>query len=458
MATDVTIETVALAEIHDLAWPTDAGLVQSFRKTLQHGGQFSPIQLNRVWQTDATWHHEVVDGFHRYKAAKAEHLESLLCQVVELDDHTARYARIRACLGKPSVVTGQRALLELQQAFVDDMRALIGDPEVLYEPILGENGQIQARQRSAPLPEDPYQALQALTDHLLATRSAYPAYEVRLPGRRFLLRTPFGQRTGWEQSLNEWLAEMAERFGYDAAWLLDLLHLQLFDDFLGPRRWYTRRGQPPFSEEQEYVDFALRLWQIPDVDLRVWFQRRLEERPTERVWLAKVQDLLQLNGFPEPGQTRVGPNKQEIFRLFTDYPSLYNLAVTLGKRQQETLPEPGEAPPTQMPAVTEHQPQHAAAAEQASKLPDEKQDSAIFAVVARNFANRPIPPAAPRNHISPSVTPEPVRAAAYQPVHVACQALLQAIGHLTQQYGREWLTWETAQVDLAQLRAALVLT
>jgi hypothetical protein len=455
MATDVTIETVSLAEIHDLAWPTDAGLVLAFRKTLQRGDQFSPIQLNRLWQKDATWHYEVVDGFHRYEAAKAEHLELLLCQVVELDDRAARYARIQACSGKPSAVTGQRALLELQQAFVYDMHALIGDPAALYEPVLGEDGQVQARQRASPLPEDPYQALQALTDHLLTTRSAYPAYEVRLPGRRFLLRTPFGRRTGWEQALNEWIAEMGERFGYDTAWLLDMLHLQLFDDYLGPRRWYTRRGQPPFSEEQEYVDFALRLWQIPDVDLRVWFQRRLEARPTERVWLAKVQDLLQLNGFPEPGQTRIGPNKQEIFRLFADYPSLYNLAVALGKRQQGLAPEP-DTTPSPMSSETDQPTQQAAAEELTYASSDvEERDSAIFAVGSPRFVTRPLATAA---QVEPSVStaaPPPDHTTAYQPVHTACQALLQAIEQLSKQYGRDWLTWESAEADLTQLRAAL---
>lgn len=458
MSIDVTIETVTLSEIHDLAWPTDAGLVASFRKTLQHGGQFSPIQLNRVWQADATWYHEVVDGFHRYEAAKAEHLESLLCQVVELDDRAARYARIRACLGKPSAVTGQRALLELQQAFIDDMRALIGDPEVLYEPILGEDGQLQARQRSTHLPEDPYQALQVLTDHLLSTRSAYPAYEVRLPGWRILLRTPFGQRTGWEQVLNEWIAEMAERFGYDAATLLDLLHLQLFDDFLGTRRWYTRRGQPPFSEEQEYVDFALRLWQIPDVDLRAWFQRRLEAKPTERVWLAKVQDLLQLNGFPEPGQTRTGPNKQEIFRLFTDYPSLYNLAVALGKRQQAQLPEPDNT--SALPSAgTEQQLQQAVAEGPVNESPDAgEQASAIFAVGSSHFVTRSPASGASPQYVVSAATPSPDLATAYQPVHAACQTLLRAVGQLTTTYGRDWLTWENAQSDLTQLRDALALS
>src|SRR5579871_443682 len=101
MTTAVTVEAVQLEEIRDLDWPTDRELVASFRKTLQHGGQFALIQVNRLWQEDATWHYEVIDGFHRYEAAKAEHQEALLCQVLEVDERTARYARIQACLGKP---------------------------------------------------------------------------------------------------------------------------------------------------------------------------------------------------------------------------------------------------------------------------------------------------------------------------------------------------------------------
>src|SRR5690349_20715634 len=66
MTTSVIIETVQLPEIHDLEWPTDPALVTSYRKTLQQGGHFSPIRLNRVWLEDATWRYQIIDGFHRF--------------------------------------------------------------------------------------------------------------------------------------------------------------------------------------------------------------------------------------------------------------------------------------------------------------------------------------------------------------------------------------------------------
>lgn len=455
MTVESMIEAVHLEELLDLGWPTDRDLVDSFRKTLQQGRPFAPIQVNRVWQEDATWHYEIIDGFHRYEAAKAEHVDVLNCQVVEVDERTARYARIQACMGKPSTVTSQRALLELQRAFVTDMQTLIGNPEVLYEPIVGEDGQVQARRRTVALPEDPYEALQALADHLFATRAAYPKYWVRVVGRGQMLRTPFGRRTGWEQALNDWLAEMAERFGYRPSWLLDLLHLQLFDDFLGPRRWYARRGQPLFSEEKEYVEFALRLWQIPDVDLRAWFRRRLETEPQQRYWLAKVQDLLQLNGFPEPGQTRTGPNKQELLHLLSDVPSLYNLAVTLRKRQQETLPAPMEAG-SQSEEMAQQPPLPAEA-----RIPEpseqRERNSAIFAVGSPTFVSRPAPPPSAERNLVPPVGAMSDQVLAYQPVHEACVVLMQAITVLSAQYGTAWLHWESAQADLIQLGALLAL-
>ncbi|HEY7413758.1 MAG TPA: ParB/RepB/Spo0J family partition protein [Ktedonobacteraceae bacterium] len=455
MTTAVTVETVQLEEIRDLDWPTDRELVASFRKTLQYGGQFALIQVNRLWQEDATWHYEVIDGFHRYEAAKTEQLESLLCQVIEVDERTARYARIQACLGKPSAVTGARALLELRHAFVADMQVLIGNPDVLFEPVLGEDGQVQARRRSASLPEDPYQALEVLTDHLLATRAAYPKYIVRDVWQRSILRTPFGRRTGWEQALNEWMAELGERFGHSASWLLNALHMQLFDDFLGPREWYDRRGQPPFTYKKEYLEFALRLWKIPDIDLRAWFRHQLDLHPQDRHWLAKVQDLLELNSFPEPGQIRTGPNKQEILNLLAQYPSLYSLAVTLRKRQQGAPTETSEHPVQEI-ATPDQMPQQAPGGGKFSEPPVER-ESPIFAVVSSHFPKGPLPPAVPLANIVPSSGSISDHALAYQPVHEACQALLRAIEYLTAQYGRDWLEWESAQEDLAKLRNALAL-
>lgn len=447
------IEWVKMEEILDLSWPTDSALVRSFRHTLQRGEPFIPIQLNRVWHEDTTKHYEIIDGFHRYEAAKAEHIDVLRCQVVEKEERDARLARIQACLFKPSAVTGERALLELRKAFVADMQTLIGQPAALYEPILGEDGQVQARPRSTPLSENPYQALEALTDHLLATRSAYPAYRVHLQSRGWAQRTPFGRRTGWEQALNDWLAEMGEQFGYDASWLLELLHLQLFDNFLGPRRWYRRRGQPLFSEEREYAEFAFRLWQIPDVDLRALFRRRLEEQPQERAWLAKVQDLLHLNGFPEPGQTRNGPSKREILRLLTDAPSMYALFTSLRKRQPEELLEPDDRP-LATPVGPDHHPQPVSASGPSKTSAETAaQDSAIFAIGSDSFVSGSPHPSTRIEKSLPSAIPSGTQAIAYQPVHEACAALLSTAQRLTEQYGTAWLQWEGARADIARLQA-----
>ena len=454
MTIAVAIETVQLEEIHDVKWPTDGDLVRAFRKTLQHGGHFTPIQVNRIWKEDATWHYEIIDGFHRFEAAKAENIAALLCQVVELDERTARYARIQACLGKPSQVTRERALLELQQAFVTDMHTLIGTPEILYEPILGNDGQIQPRRRTAPLPEDALQALEVLTDHLMATQADYPIYWVRDEERGDTVRTPFGWRTGWEQALNDWLAEMAERFGHNTSWLLEVLRLHLYKGIFS-HRWVSRKGQPQFSEVHDFVRFTERLWDIPDVDLRAWFRRQVAAHPEQRERLGKVQDLLELRYPLYPDERRTGPNKQEILMLLTLYPSVYSLLVALRKQQQTTQSAPDDTPVPELEAP-DLQLQSELAEEQPSIPPEEgRQDSAIFAVISPRFVSG-VPLSSPSaTKDLPSDLPRPTPNTAYEPVHTACQALLQAIERLTEQYGREWLDWESAQADRMQLRVAL---
>jgi len=456
VTTEVAIETVQLEEIRDVKWPTDGDLVRSFRKTLQHGGHFTPIQVNRIWQEDATWHYEIIDGFHRFEAAKAEYLPALLCQVVELDERTARYARIQACLGKPSQVTRERALLELQQAFVTDMHTLIGAPEILYEPMLGKDGQVQTRRRTAPLPADPLQALEVLTDHLRVTRADYPAYWVQDERRGTDLRTPFGRRTGWEQALNDWLAEMGERFGHDTYWLLEVLRLHLYKGIFS-HRWVSRKGQPQFSEVKDFVRFTDRLWDIPDVDLRAWFRRQVEAHPEQRERLGKVQDLLDLHYPLYPDSRRTGPNKQEILMLMTLYPSIYSLLVALRKQQQATQSAPDDTPVPELGASV-LQPQPELVEEQPNRPSSEgQQDSAIFAVISPRFVSgTPLSPPSATKSLPPSLA-EPAHITAYEPVHTAFQALLRAIELITEQYGMEWLGWENAQADLAQLRAVLAL-
>src|SRR5262249_51970010 len=104
-----------------------------------------PMQLNRVWHPEVPWRYEIIDGFHRYEAAKAEGVTELLCQVVEIGIREARYARIQACVGKPSEITRARALHELRLAFIADMRALTGDPPSLMQPIFGEVAHVHPR-------------------------------------------------------------------------------------------------------------------------------------------------------------------------------------------------------------------------------------------------------------------------------------------------------------------------
>src|SRR5579885_1594194 len=313
MATALTIGTVPLEEIHDLRWPTDRHLVQSFRKTLQHGGHFAPMHLNRVWQPETSWHYEVIDGFHRYEAAKAEGVASLLCQVVELGAREARYARIQACVGKPAEITRERALRELRLAFISDMRVVIGNPEVLYEPILGEDGQVQARPRKAPLPEEPLAALEALTDHLLATQAEALPYPVER-GQQVINRTPFGRRTGWEQQLNDWIAELGERFGYDASWLFQEVHLQVLQE-QGLGQGWTPRQRDAFQRQGGYAFHALWLWNVPDVELRAVLRRQLQSHPEQGEWLWKALTLMGFTTAPQVGKPFQSQPKSALFRL-----------------------------------------------------------------------------------------------------------------------------------------------
>ncbi len=475
MAIALTIGTVPLEEIRDLHWPTDRHLVESFRKTLQHGGHFAPMHLNRVWQPQATWRYEVIDGFHRYEAARAEGLPSLLCQVVELEAREARYARIQACVGKPAEITRNRALRELRLAFVSDMRALLGSSDVLSEPILGEEGQVQARPRKAPLPEEPLAALEVLTDHLLATQTEAQPYPVQR-GQQVVNRTPFGRRTGWEQQLNDWLAELGERFGYDASWLLQELHLQGLQEHGLGQGWSTRQLDA-FQRQGGYAFHALWLWNVPDVELRAWLRRQLQAHPEQGEWLWKAMTLLGFTTAPQPGKPFQAPPKSTLLTLFNRYPTPRELYLALRDRQAPAPPPSPSSPP---PAgVTKRSTPSAPAKEPPAAAPKEPPNAAsgapshlpiVFAVVSPNFA-RSAPP--PLDRVEPPAPPAPARpvdpvlpapprgptrpdpVTAYQPVHLACVALFQAIEQLSAHYGQEWLQWEQAQDDLAHLRALL---
>jgi hypothetical protein len=351
MATAVTIGTVPLEEIRNLGWPTDRHLVDSFRKTLQYGGHFAPMHLNRVWQPEATWRYEIIDGFHRFEAANAEGVPALLCQVVEIEAREARYARIQACVSKPAEITRQRALRELRLAFVSDMQAIIGSPDILYEPIIGEDGEVHARPRTALLPEEPLAALEVLTDHLLATNQEAPPYPVER-GQQVVNRTPFGLRSGWEQLLNDWLAELGERFGYDASWLLQELHLQLLQE-QGLGQGWTTAQRDAFQRQGGYAFHALWLWNIPDVELRAWLRRKLQADPGSGEWLWKALNLLGSQATPQAGKPFKTQPKSVIVTLLNRYPAPRDLYLAVrdrpGNPPGETSSPPPRPAPTQPP-------------------------------------------------------------------------------------------------------------
>ncbi len=450
MMTTATIEILALEEIHDLGWPTDDLLVASFRRTLQQGVDFAPIQVNRLWLPDATWRYEVIDGFHRFEAAKAEGLTSLCCQVVELEERPARYARIHACIGKPAQVTNERALQELRRAFVEDLRAAVGSPEPLYEPILGEDGKVHARPRTVPLPEEPLQALEAFADHLLATTVTDP-----LPpdssGQRGGSRTPFGPRTGWEALLTEWLADLGKRFGEDATWLLGVLRMQVLQDQGFGKDW-TARQQEAFRRYGSYGRTATILWNIPDVDLRARFRRTFQAQPASVHALSMIMVWLGFHEGLQAGKPFRSYPKSVLLTLLDRHPNLRDLERYLSKYPRGlpldlATPE-GPIPPD----LIRHRPELPLAP---TDPPSEQEPtSPVFGYASRRFFASPLL-AESGSAVPPEPKPLPDPASAYQPVHVACQAFLHAVQQLTEQYGRDWLTWEEAKTDLAQLRVLI---
>lgn len=451
MSIAVTIGTVPIAEIHDVGWPTDRHLVQSFRKTLQHGGHFAPMQLNRVWQPDAPWRYEVIDGFHRYEAAKAEDVPELLCQVVELGVREARYNRIQACVGKPAELTRARALQELRLAFITDMHILIGSPDRLYEPILGEDGCIHARLRTAHIPKEPIEALEVFTDHLLATESETTLLlESAEQGKNSTM--PISLRTGWERALTEWLTELGRRFGYDAIWLLQELHMHLLQQQGFGQEW-TPRQREAFQRQGGYAFHALWLWNIPDVELRAWFRRQIQADPSKGEWLWKSVQLLGLTTTFQTEKTVQTLPKSVLLTLLTRYPSprdLYKaISDRLGERTRELAPQPPTRtvlpPPARPSATTTPQ-----------ALPTKSTSaSAIFAVASPNFVVQPTQPKEQGLSVHPVGQAAPDLAQTYESVHLACVTFLHAIQDLTRQYGKAWMQWEQAKEDIARLWDAL---
>lgn len=476
MAIAVTIGTVPLQEIHDLDWPTDRHLVLSFRRTLQQGGHFAPMQLNRVWQAEVPWRYEIIDGFHRYEAAKAEGVTELLCQVVEIGLREARYARIQACVGKPAEITRARALHELRLAFIADMHTLIGDPPTLLEPILGEDGQVHARLRAAPLPTEPLAALEIFTDHLFVTQGELPAFVTSEQHRKTI--TFEDLRAGWERALSAWLAELGQRFGYDAEWLLQELHMHSLQA-QGLGQGWNARQREAFQRQGGYAFHALLLWKIPDVEVRAWFRRQVQADPAKGEWLWKTLQLLGFQGQQAEGKPLKTLPKSVLLTLLTRNPSPRDLYLAVRDRLEGPPPAPASSP--QPPIVSQTPPSVAPPVTPPKALPapprESSPESAIFAIGSPSFVGQPpapstseapVPPApipvAPEpgsnRLMSPVPLPEPPRpdvARAYEPVHLACVALVRAFEDLTARYGQEWRRWEQAQADLAQIRAVLAL-
>ena len=462
MTTLATMERIVFEEIRDLGWPTDPYLVDSFRRTLQQGVEFAPIQINRLWHADATWHYEIIDGFHRFEAAKAEGRTPLYCQVVELEERQARYARIHACIGKPSQVTNERALQELRRAFVEDLRAALGHPEHLFEPILGEDGQLHARPRTAPLPEEPLQALEALADHLLATTVTGPLPPdpsgQRLAGQRLGSRTPFGPRSGWEALLTEWLADLGKRFGHDATWLLGVLRMQVLQEQGFGQHWTARQREAFRTHGGSYGVAAVHLWNIPDVDVRARFRRTYQAQPAAGYVLSMIMIRLGFQGGLQAGKPFRSYPKSVLLNLLDRYPNLRDLERYL-REHPRGLPFDLANPEVPIPPeMIRHLPELPPG--QSSESPKEQKSApSVFGYASRSFFASPPPAENDRESaVPPQPKPMPDPAIAYQPVHAACQAFLHAIQQLTEQYGKVWLTWEEAQTDLAQLRAAIAIS
>ena len=451
MAIAVTIGTVPLTEIHDLGWPTDRHLVQSFRTTLHRGGHFAPMQLNRVWQPDVSWRYEVIDGFHRYEAAKAEGVPELLCQVVELGIQEARYDRIQACVGKPAELTRARALQELRLAFILDMHVLIGSPTLLYEPILGEDGRIHARPRTTQLPTEPLEALEVFTDHLRAT-DAEQALLLGSSEQSQIRSKRIDLRAGWEQALLEWLTELGRRFGYDAAWLMQELHMHLLQQQGFGQDW-TPRQREAFQRQGGYAFHALWLWNIPDVELRAWFRRQIQADPSKSEWLWKAAQLLRLTASPQAEQPLQTLPKSVLRTMLTRYPSPRDFYQAI--RNQLEGPTPAEPPPPPVRPVPPPRVMSPAKVVPPAPGGEDLPTSAIFAVASPSFV---VPPTQPKEPVETVQAAGHARAdlvRAYEPVHLACLTFLHAIQELTRQYGKAWLQWEQAQEDMTQLRKVI---
>ncbi len=208
-------ESVALDEIQDLDWPTDSRKVQEFQQMIRSDGPPPAIRVNRVWHADATWHYEIIDGLHRYAAAKAEGLTDVVCEVMEWSQEKAFTERAKATLDKPAAITRARAVKAIGERFVGEMLDELRHVSLL-EPIITDDGTISSREYQAPLPSDQKDLLLVITNHFLAREivAGRSLEEIFVFQRHGLGKGSVEVKLAiWEQKVDTWITEKSACFG-----------------------------------------------------------------------------------------------------------------------------------------------------------------------------------------------------------------------------------------------------
>lgn len=272
---------IQLSEIHDIGWPVDNALVQSFRSTLQAGGDVPIILVNICYSEDG-WYYEVIDGLHRLAAKQLEGWTSMIAQVVEVDERTARLQRIQACMGKPAVVTTGRAEVELRRVFRDDILKQVGTITTVYEPVLTEEGKRSKRVRQEPLPEDPIELLYVLGEHIRLledeaegiSAAAYTSINQFNYFHRFHFgnahESPAPAFVGWEQIIRDWVASITTVFPAGREVIVEIIK---------HGAWNNGRRVSGHEKDDLFYVAAAEVYQIPDVDIRrIVLRRPADER------------------------------------------------------------------------------------------------------------------------------------------------------------------------------------
>lgn len=210
------VEQVELGDVRDdSSWVTEESRVEAFRVMLRQGKRFGTPTVRRVWHEDASFHYEIIDGFHRIRALIAEGVESYPMTVTECDERTADFDRIQASLDKPDPILVARAEVALRQRFLRDMMTVL-EGQTFYERALHTDGTVIAVKRQEPLPDDPGQALAVLVEHTVA-------------------RALLSQRQGvkvtmemWEKRFDRWVAEICEWLRVKPTWLRQIVNVPTF--------------------------------------------------------------------------------------------------------------------------------------------------------------------------------------------------------------------------------------